>query len=96
MSDDQSARIGTLGAYRAFSDDAVALGPSVGGTRAFSLATIDVLEHTGRDLHLSSAKRGASGRTLRCRGLAGGSQSASGALQAWGGSCPPAARISRQ
>jgi hypothetical protein len=52
LSDDELARIGTLGAYYAFSEDAMALGGSIGGTRALSLATIDVLEDTGRDLAL--------------------------------------------
>ena len=50
LSDDELARIGTLGAYYAFSEDAIALGGSMGGSRALSLATIDVLEDTGRDL----------------------------------------------
>ena len=44
LSDDELARIGTLGAYYAFSEDTVALGGSMGGARALSLATIDVLE----------------------------------------------------
>ena len=50
LSDEELARIGTLGAYYAFSNDAMALGGSMGGTRALSLASIDVLENTGRDL----------------------------------------------
>ena len=49
LSDDALARIGTLGAYYAFSEDAMALGGSMGGARASSLAAIDVLETTGRD-----------------------------------------------
>jgi hypothetical protein len=53
LSDDELARIGTLGAYYAFSEDAMALGGSMGGTRALSLATIDVLEDAGRDLRRS-------------------------------------------
>jgi hypothetical protein len=53
LSDDELARIGTLGAYYAFSEDAMALGGSMGGSRALSLAAIDVLENTGRDLRLS-------------------------------------------
>jgi len=53
LSDDELARIGTLGAYYAFSEDATALGGSMGGTRALSLAMIDVLEDTGRDLRWS-------------------------------------------
>lgn len=57
LSDDELARIGTLGAYYAFSDDAMALGGSMGGTRALSLAAIDVLENTGRDLRLSRTQR---------------------------------------
>jgi hypothetical protein len=53
LSDDELARIGTLGAYYAWSEDTTALGGSMGGTRALSLATIDVLEDTGRDLRYS-------------------------------------------
>ena len=50
LTDDELTRIGRLGAYYAFSEDAMALGGSMGGTRALSLATIDVLEDTWRDL----------------------------------------------
>ncbi|MGH8302174.1 MAG: hypothetical protein ACRET5_11990 [Steroidobacteraceae bacterium] len=50
LTDDELTRIGTLGAYYVWSDDAVALGGSMGGVRALSLATIDVLESTQRDL----------------------------------------------
>jgi hypothetical protein len=57
LSDDELARIGTLGAYYAFSEDAFALGGSMGGTRALSLATIDVLEGTGRDLRRHHSER---------------------------------------
>jgi len=57
LSDNELARIGTLGAYYAFSEDAMALGGSMGGARALSLAAIDVLEGTGRDLHLSRTER---------------------------------------
>ena len=53
LSDDELARIGTLGAYYAFSEHAMALGGSMGGARALSLAAIDVLENTGRDLRWS-------------------------------------------
>jgi hypothetical protein len=53
LSDDELARIGTLGAYYAWSEDALALGGGMGGARALSLATIDVLEDTGRDLRSS-------------------------------------------
>ena len=53
VSDDELARIGTLADYYAFSEDAMALGGSMGGARALSLATVDVLEGTGRDLRLS-------------------------------------------
>lgn len=53
VSDDELARIGTLANYYAFSEDAMTLGGSMGGARAVSLATIDVLEGTGRDLRLS-------------------------------------------
>jgi hypothetical protein len=61
LSDDELARIGTLGAYYAFSDDAIALGGSMGGTRALSLATIDVLEGAGRDLRLHHSEREVAG-----------------------------------
>jgi hypothetical protein len=57
LSDDELARIGTLGGYYAFSEDAMALGGSMGGTRALSLATIDVLEDTGRDLRRHHSER---------------------------------------
>jgi hypothetical protein len=50
ITDDELARIGRLGAYYAFSEDAMRLGGSMGGTRALSLASIDVLDGTGRDL----------------------------------------------
>ena len=50
ITDDELARIGTLGAYYAFSEEALALGGSMGGARALSLASIDVLDGTGRDL----------------------------------------------
>ena len=57
LSDDELARIGTLGGYYAFSEDAMALGGSMGGARALSLATIDVLESTRRDLRVSRHER---------------------------------------
>jgi hypothetical protein len=57
LSDDELARIGTLGAYYAFSEDAMALGGSVGGARALSLAAIDVLESTGHDLRWSRTEQ---------------------------------------
>jgi len=50
ITNDELMRIGRLGAYYAFSEDAMALGGSMGGTRALSLASIDVLDGTGRDL----------------------------------------------
>jgi hypothetical protein len=53
ITDDELARIRTLAAYYAWSKDALALGGSMGGTRALSLATVDVLDPTGRDLHRS-------------------------------------------
>ena len=57
VSDDELARIGTLAAYYAFSEDAMALGGSMGGARSISLAAIDVLENTGRDLRRSRTER---------------------------------------
>lgn len=50
LSDDELARIGTLGAYYAWSEDAMKLGIGLGGARALSLATIDVLDEIGRGL----------------------------------------------
>jgi hypothetical protein len=50
LTDDELTRIGTLGAYYAWSEEALALGSSMGGARALSLAAIDVLEDTQRDL----------------------------------------------
>ena len=49
LTDDELTRIRRLGYYYAFSEDALASGGSMGGTWALSLATIDVLEDTGRD-----------------------------------------------
>jgi hypothetical protein len=57
LTDDELTRIGELGAYYAFSEQAMASGGSMGGTRALSLATIDVLETTGRDLRWSRTER---------------------------------------
>lgn len=52
FTEDEMARIGTLGAYYAWSEDAFALDSGMGGTRALALATIDVIEDKRRDLHL--------------------------------------------
>ncbi len=62
LSDDELARIGTLADYYAFSEDAMRLGGSMGGARALSLAAIDVLERTGRDLRLSRTEGERDGR----------------------------------
>ena len=67
ITDDELTRIGTLGAYYAWSEDALALGGGMGGARALSLATIDVLERTGRDLrrhHTDSRLRSDGQRSL--------------------------------
>jgi hypothetical protein len=48
--DAELARIGELGAYYAWSVEAFELGLGMGGTRAFCLATIDVLEGNMREL----------------------------------------------
>jgi hypothetical protein len=64
LSDDELTRIGTLGAYYAFSEDAMALGGSMGGSRALSLAAIDVLEHTGRELRCSRTDWERAGSTV--------------------------------
>jgi hypothetical protein len=51
ITDAELERIGELGAYYAWSEEAFELlGGSMGGTRALSLATIDVLEGNMRDL----------------------------------------------
>jgi hypothetical protein len=62
LTDNELTCIGTLGAYYAWSDDALALHGrgSTGGARALSLATIDVLQGTGRDLrrhHTTASSR---------------------------------------
>ena len=56
LTDDELTRIGTLGAYYAWSEEAIALGGSMGGARALSLATIDVIEGTQRDLRWHHTK----------------------------------------
>ncbi len=50
VTDEELKRIGELGDHYAFSELALAMGGSMGGARALSLATIDVLESTPRDL----------------------------------------------
>jgi hypothetical protein len=51
ITDAELERIGELGAYYAWSEEALELlGGSMGGTRALCLATIDVLEGNMRDL----------------------------------------------
>lgn len=51
LTDAELTRIRELGANYAFSEEALAfLGGSMGGARALSLATIDVLEGTPREL----------------------------------------------
>jgi hypothetical protein len=51
ITDAELARIGELGGYYAWSEEAFELGLGMGGTRALCLATIDVLEGTMRELH---------------------------------------------
>ena len=53
LSHDELARIETLGAYYAFSADAMAAGGSMGGARALALAALDVLDGSGRELQRS-------------------------------------------
>ena len=65
LSDDELARVGTLGAYYAFSEDAMVLGGSMGGARALSLAMIDVLENTGRTRQRSPRFTGRAGLSAR-------------------------------
>jgi hypothetical protein len=50
ITDAELARIGELGGYYAWSEEAFELGLGMGGTRALCLATIDVLEANMRDL----------------------------------------------
>src|SRR3981081_4577945 len=52
ITDAELERIGELGAYYAWSEEALELGVSMGGARALCLATIDVLEGNMRDLRL--------------------------------------------
>jgi hypothetical protein len=56
FTDDEMARIGTLGAYYAWSEDAFVLGSGMGGARALALATIDVIEGNQRDLRWHHSK----------------------------------------
>jgi hypothetical protein len=56
LTDVELTRIQELGAYDAWSEQALALHGSMGAARALSLATIDVLENTGRDLHWTRTK----------------------------------------
>jgi hypothetical protein len=50
ITDAELARIGELGGYYAWSEEAFELGLGMGGTRALCLATIDVLEGNMREL----------------------------------------------
>ena len=50
VTDDELKRIGELAGCYAFGERAMATGGSMGGARALSMATIDVLEGTPRDL----------------------------------------------
>jgi hypothetical protein len=50
ITDAELERIGELGAYYAWSEEAFELGLGMGGTRALCLATIDVLEGNMREL----------------------------------------------
>jgi len=50
IADAELARIGELGAYYAWSEEAFELGVSMGGKRALCLATIDVVEGNMREL----------------------------------------------
>jgi hypothetical protein len=52
LSNDQLAQIEALGSYYTFSEDARSLGLNGQPERALPLATIDVLDDTGRDLRL--------------------------------------------
>jgi hypothetical protein len=55
--DEELDRIAILGAHYAFSDVAMEHGGSMGGARALSLAALDVLEGSGRGLHLTRSQR---------------------------------------
>ena len=50
ITDAELERIGELGAYYAWSEEAFELGLGMGGTRALCLATVDVLEGNMREL----------------------------------------------
>jgi hypothetical protein len=56
FTDDEMARIGRLGAYYAWSEDAFNLGGGMGGTRALALASMDVIEGKQRDLRWHHSK----------------------------------------
>lgn len=50
LTDQELQRIGTLGAFYAWSEEAFELGFGMGGSRALALASVDVLESNGRNL----------------------------------------------
>lgn len=50
LTDLELGQIGTVGAFYAWSNEASDLGFGMGGTRALALASVDVLEESGRDL----------------------------------------------
>jgi hypothetical protein len=56
VTDEELKRIGGLGEDYAFSEHALATGPSMGGARALSQAAVDVLEGAPRDLRWKHAK----------------------------------------
>jgi hypothetical protein len=57
ITDAELERIGELGAYYAWSEEAFELGLGMGGTRALCLATIDVLEGNIRELRQTRTPR---------------------------------------
>jgi hypothetical protein len=58
LTDDELKRIGELAEHYAFSEEhALPSGGSMGTTSAISLATVDVLEGSPRDLHRKQGQR---------------------------------------
>jgi hypothetical protein len=69
VTDDELKRLGELGERYAFAKRAMATGGRMGGARALSMATIDALEGTPRDLRWPRSESSATcGRTTyQCR-----------------------------
>ena len=71
VTDDELKRIGERAAYLAFGSDDAKRNGSMGGSRAISLATVEVLEGSSRELRRKDGERdpGVEERALRRPGI---------------------------